>query len=102
MVKARCVVPNLHAAQKIAQPALDRGYCISRDEYKACRSLAKTLNRGLGAWRDQLATRAYRALPKEGPGALAYYRSVVYPNIMRRHARWIRLDGVPGEGNRFD
>lgn len=102
MARARYVVPNLHAAEKVAKPALDRGYCTSRDEYKACRSLAKTLNRGLGRWRDQLATLAWNSLPKEGPGALAYYRDVVYPNTMRRQARFERLKGACGDGNRFD
>lgn len=103
MARARYVVPNLHAAQKIAKPALDRGYCTSRDEYKACRSLAKTMNRGLGAWRDQLARSAYNAMPKEGPGALSYYREVIYPNIVRRQARFVRINGGPfGSGNRFD
>lgn len=102
MARARYVVPTLHAAQAVAQPAIDRGFCVSRDEYKACRSLAKTLNRGLGAWRDQLATLAWKSLPKEGPGALAYYRDVVYPNTLRRQARALRLNGAYGDGNRFD
>lgn len=102
MSRARYVVPNLHAAQEIAKPALDRGYCTSRDEYKACRSLAKTMNRGLGTWRDQLARAAYKAMPKEGPGASAYRREVIVPNVLRRQARFVRINGSFGSGSRLD
>lgn len=102
MARARYVVPALKAAEAVAEPAITRGHCVNRAEYRACSTLARVGHRGLGTYRDQLACRARAAMPKEGPGALAYYRAVTYPNHQRRYTRYVRINGQPGFGSRFD
>lgn len=87
---------------RIAEPAIARGYCATRAEVRSCRALSRLHGRGRGQYRDQQARKAFNTLPHEGPGALAYYRAVVYPNHQRRYARHVRIHGEPGYGSHID
>lgn len=89
-------------AERIAQFAMDRGYCINRDEYRACRAVHRRCRRWNTAFYQQQGRRALAVLPPEGPGALAYYRAVEQPAAERRFARWVRLHGEPGDGSPND
>lgn len=100
--RLRHVIPALRVAESIAAPAIARGRCDSRAEYRACSALARTYLRGMGAYRDALAGRAFAALPKPGSGQYAYYVAVTYPNFLRRDARDRRLHPDRGYGTRFD
>lgn len=102
MSRARVVIPSLRAAEAVAAPALARGRCATRAEYRACSALKRVGLRGLGGYRDQQARKAFAALPKPGPGGLAYYRAVTYPNLLRRNARHERIHGKPGWGSPND
>lgn len=99
----RIQVRSIKDHERIAAPAMERGHCLTREEVHSCRVLgALRWFDGSGSYTHARAKRASAALPHEGPGALAYYRACVSPNVQRRYARYVRIHGEPGYGSPND
>ena len=58
-------MPEYTDAERIAQPAMDRGHCINRAEYRACSAVHRRCRRWNTAWYMQQSARAFAALPHE-------------------------------------